>query len=112
MKKLILILILASCYFAGWSQGTTHWWPGTKSATPTKPKKPFSEMTAMEVAQNPAACGFKKGGSMSTSPVQGSDLEPSRDDQWTKETSDGKLYILTIHYDKNGKIVYAKWGGF
>lgn len=77
-----------------------------------KPKKPFSEMTAMEVAQNPAEYGFKKGGSMVTSPVNGSDLEPSRDDQWIKETKDGKVYILTIHYDKNGKMVYAKWGGF
>lgn len=77
-----------------------------------KPKKPFSEMTAMEVAQNPAEYGFKKGGSMVTSPVNGSDLEPSRDDQWIKETKDGKVYILTIHYDKSGKMVYAKWGGF
>ncbi len=66
----------------------------------------------MEVAQNPAEYGFKKGGSMVTSPVNGSDLEPSRDDQWIKETKDGKVYILTIHYDKNGKMVYAKWGGF
>jgi hypothetical protein len=78
-----------------------------------KPKKPFTEMTAMEVAQSgPASYGFKKGGSMVTSPVNGSDLEPSRDDQWIKETKDGKVYILTIHYDKSGKMVYAKWGGF
>jgi len=77
-----------------------------------KAKKPLSEMSAMEVAQNPAAYGFKKGGSMALSPVPGSDLEPSKDDQWTKEDEDGKLYILTIHYDKNGKIVSAKWGGF
>ena len=110
MKKVILILIFTISYSAGWGQvpKTT----GTNTAATTKPKKPFSQMTAMEVAQNPAAYGFKKGGSMVTSPVNGSDFEPSRDVQWTKETRNGKLYILTVHHNKNGKIVYAKWGGF
>jgi hypothetical protein len=69
-------------------------------------------MSAREVAANPTAYGFTKGGAMITTPVNGSSLEPSRDEQWTKEAPGGKVYILTIHYDKNGKMVFAKWGGF
>jgi peptidoglycan hydrolase-like protein with peptidoglycan-binding domain len=84
---------------------------------PPKPpaKKRFEDMTAMEVAANPTACGFEKGGSFETTPnAEGlrQGMEPSRDEQWTKETPDGKVYILTIHYDKNNKLVFAKWGGF
>ena len=80
----------------------------------SKPKKRFEDMTAMEVAQDPAAYGFEKGGSMETNPTEAglrAGMKPSRDDQWTKKTSDGKLYILTIHYE-DGKLVSAKWGGF
>jgi hypothetical protein len=71
-------------------------------------------MTAMEVAQDPAAYGFEKGGSMETNPTAAgvaAGMKPSRDDQWTKKTSDGKLYILTIHFEDD-RMVYAKWGGF
>ena len=73
-------------------------------------KKPLSEMSAMDVAKNPAAYGFKKGGSISEVPEYGGG-EASTYDQWTNKTSDGRLYILTIHYDKNRKILDAKWGG-
>ena len=75
-------------------------------------QKRLEDMTASEVAQNPAAYGFVKGGTSHLVPVNGSNMEPSRYDQWTKKTPDGKMYILTIHYDKNGKMVNAKWGGF
>ena len=68
-------------------------------------------MTASQVAKNPAAYGFTKGGAMVITPVNGSSLPPSRDEQWTKEAN-GRVYILTIHYDRNHKMVYAKWGGF
>jgi len=29
----------------------------------------------------------------------------SRDEQWIKKNDDGKLYILTVHYDLTGKQV-------
>jgi hypothetical protein len=83
-------------------------------STSASPKKKFENMTALEVAQDPAAYEFKKGGSMVTSPNAlglSEGLKPSRDDQWTKDAADGKAYILTIHYEDD-KIVYAKWGGF
>jgi hypothetical protein len=87
----------------------------TASPSPKAPvKKRFEDMTALEVAKNPAAYGFKQGGSMAITPTAEGVREgfpSSRDEQWIKE-SDGKLYILTIHYDDHGKLVSAKWGGF
>jgi hypothetical protein len=66
-------------------------------------------MTALELAQDPAAYGFKKGGSMKTNPTEAgiaAGMKPSRDDQWTKKTPEGKLYLLGIHYEDD-KIVDA-----
>ena len=77
-------------------------------------EKRFEDMTAIEVAQDPAAYGFVKSGSKRTDPTEAglrAGMKPSRDDQWTKKTPDGKLYILTIHYEDD-KLVSAKWGGF
>lgn len=93
-KTLMLVFIIFAGFFAGCSQ------------------KRLEDMKAIEVAQNPAAYGFVKGGSMEFRPIPGSGYEPTRDDQWTKKTADGKLLILTIHYDKDGKLLSAKWGGF
>jgi len=77
----------------------------------SKPKDTGSK-GAYEVALCPDAYGFKQGGTMAFTPVNGSALEPSSDRQWIKTYSNGQRTILTIHYDKNGKLIYAKWGGF
>lgn len=85
-----------------------------QTSPPRATKKKFEEMTALEVAQDPAAYGFEKGGSMETTLTQAgidAGMKPSRDEQWTKQATNGQLYILTIHYEDD-KIVYAKWGGF
>jgi len=77
--------------------------------------KSFQNKTPLEVAQDPAAYGFKQGGTIETTPNEAGlrlGLEPSKNVQWTKEASDGKRYVLTIHYDKDGKLASAKWGGF
>ena len=115
MKK--LILILAICYSAGCSQVSET--KGTKTATTTKPKKPFSEMTAMEVAQDPAAYGFKKGGEIIDGVIRGNDVYNADlsmvygiNKQWVKQDLGGKVHLLTIHYDKSGKVLNARWGGF
>jgi len=82
-------------------------------STTAPSEKRLEDMTAMEVAQDPPAYGFEKGGSMRTDPTEAglrAGMKPSRDDQWTKKTSDGKLYILTIHYEDD-KLVSAQWGG-
>lgn len=88
---------------------------GASAAAPSPKvhgKKSFKNMTAIEVAQDPAAYGFKKGGTMALSPVKGSTMKPSYYQQWIKKASAGRVYILTIHYDMGGKIISAKWGGF
>lgn len=73
--------------------------------------KSLENMTADEVAKIPLLTAFRKGAAWSPR-LSKAPLEPSRDEQWIKNTSDGKVYVLTIHYDKNGKMAYAKWGGF
>jgi peptidoglycan hydrolase-like protein with peptidoglycan-binding domain len=86
------------------------------SSAPKPPvKKRFEDMTALEVAQDAAAYGFERGGGMVTTPTADGVREgfpASRDEQWIKKTPEGKLYILTVHYDKDGKLMAAKWGGF
>jgi hypothetical protein len=81
-------------------------------------KKPFSEMTALEVALNPAAYGFKKNGSLIDGTMNGSDIYMGNqtmimgvNQQWVKHDPDGKDMVLSVHLEK-GKPVYARWGGF
>jgi hypothetical protein len=120
-KTLIIVLVLAfggmSCKKVGEPNGAKSSAEVRKASPPSNPpvKKRFEDMTALEVAQDPAAYGFEKGGSMVMTPTADGVREgvaPSRDEQWTKKTEDGRVYILTIHYDKDGKLVHAKWGGF
>jgi hypothetical protein len=94
----------------------------TKVAPPKpveKPKKPFSEMTAMEVAQDPAAYGFKIGGEMNDGVMSGREAYNADlsmvygiNKQWLRTDPDGKVHVLTVHYDKSGKVLNARWGGF
>ena len=91
--------------------------PSQPTPPPASTKK-FEDMTAMEVAQDPAAYGFEKGGDMVDGVMSGTDAHfgdqswiRGINKQWTKKTPDGKAYILTIHYE-NDKIQAAKWGGF
>jgi hypothetical protein len=84
-----------------------------------KPKKPFSEMTAKEVAQDPAAYGFKKGGEIIDGVMHGNDIYNGDlsmvygiNKQWVRQDPGGKVHVLTIHYDKSGKVLNARWGGF
>jgi len=84
-----------------------------------KPKKPFSEMTAMEVAQNPAAYGFKIGGEMNDGVMSGREAYNADlsmvigiNKQWLRTDPGGKVRVLTVHYDKSGKVLNARWGGF
>ena len=98
------------------TQQTTESASGASANVPTQspaPKKKLEEMTAMEVARDPAAYGFKKGGSTMTEPTAAgllAGMKPSRTDQWTKETEGGKLYLLAITY-QDDKMVSARWSG-
>jgi hypothetical protein len=93
----------------------------TQAAPPQpveKPKKPLSEMTAMEVAQNPAEYGFKKTATMNDGVMSGSDVYNGdlsmvigRNEQWQLKKKDGTALVLTVHME-NGKPARARWGGF
>jgi hypothetical protein len=83
-----------------------------------KPKKPFSEMTAMEVAQNPAAYGFVKNGDLINGVMVGRDIYignqtmiAGENRQWVKHKPDGNDIYLSVHFEQ-GKPTYARWGGF
>jgi hypothetical protein len=115
MLMMLVTLTWSSIAFCGEIDDTAKQGNAVSANTPSSEsqgQKRLEDMTAIEVAQNPAAYGFTKGGTMSMVPVKGSTMEPSRDEQWTKKVSNGKIYILTIHYDKDGKMVSARWGGF
>jgi hypothetical protein len=77
-------------------------------------------MTAMEVAQSgPASYGFKIGGEMNDGVMSGREAYNADlsmvygiNKQWLRTDPDGKVRVLTVHYDKSGKVLNARWGGF
>jgi len=93
----------------------------TQAAPPQpveKPKKPLSEMSAFEVAQNPAEYGFKKTATMDDGVMSGNDVYNGdlsmvigRNEQWQLKKKDGTVLVLTVHME-NGKPAKARWGGF
>jgi hypothetical protein len=60
--------------------------------------------TAEEIALDPAAAGFKKGGSMVTTYVDGHDAPV--DEQWMRDNPDGTVDVLSMRTMK-GKLIGA-----
>ena len=75
-------------------------------------------MTAIEVAQDPAAYGFVKNGELDDGVMEGGDIYIGNQTmvrgvnvQWVKHNSDGHDMYLSVHFEQ-GKPTYARWGGF
>ena len=73
----------------------------TKSTAKPAVKK---ATTAEELALDPAAAGFKKGGSMVTTFVDGTDAPV--DEQWMRDNPDGSVDVLSMRTMK-GKLIGA-----
>jgi hypothetical protein len=73
----------------------------TKSTTKPAAKK---ATTAEEIALDPAAAGFHKGGSMVTTYVDGRDAPV--DEQWMRDNPDGTVDVLSMRTMK-GKMIGA-----
>ena len=93
----------------------------TQAAPPQsveKSKNPLSEMSALEVAHNPAKYGFKKTATMNDGVMSGNDayngdlsMVIGRNEQWQLKKDDGTVLVLTVHWE-NGRPASARWGGF
>jgi hypothetical protein len=88
-------------------------WPD--SALAPEAKRLLSrEPTIMDIAADPAAYGFERGGGMTFTPNQAGAAEGyqvSQWQQWVRHNANGTLDILTIRV-KDGKVLDAHWGGF